>query len=106
MEAQIVETIESECENCRVITEQYAFIKEKLKEHSLTIDTLLSDRARSGEESLRNATVETAKFPHAENNTKDKPNDHTKLPWAELAQCHQMIRGLKMMINEKDAFIE
>ena len=41
-----VETLDgTECENCKVITDQYAYLKEKLRKQSLTIDSLLATQS-------------------------------------------------------------
>ena len=59
----------------------------------MTVDTLFSD-----EGSLINQTVETAQFPKAAIVSKDEPND--------LAQCQQIIRGMRQLILEKDAELQ
>lgn len=84
---------DTECESCKIITEQYAYLKDRLEKQSLTIDTLLTDRAHSENGPVWNQTVETANFMIAPST--DEPND--------VEQCQRIIRGMRQLIQEKDA---
>ena len=82
-----------ECSNCKATQEQYAYLKDRLKKQSLTIDNLLSDRALN---------PEAREDPFLQS---DLPQDGVTAPPMDLGKCHQIIRGMRLLIIDKDAEI-
>ena len=81
---EVVGTAESdECENCKIITDQYAYLKERLKKQSMTIDSLLANRKDS-------------------DGTPSQSSDRNNGPPNDLGQCHQIIQGMRQIIIDKD----